>query len=127
MVLAWSYVDDRCGGVTGGAAGSVLAGHDPACGGDGGLRLPREYLASGNVWIHSIGARPRGTHPYLGVHLKDGCLVEGPAHSFALDDEGNRDLALARPIRITAATDGRRPSVAEPRPTRHPGGEHLVH
>lgn len=64
-------------------------------------RQPGEFHHS-NTWVQSLGARPYGTLPYVGLHLSDGRLLEGKLHAFDLDsDDGNRDIALARPIRIT--------------------------
>jgi hypothetical protein len=66
------------------------------------LRRPSEFRNYGNVWVHSIGERPKDRVPYLGLHLHDGRLAEGPLHSYTLEDgDGGRDIALARPIRIT--------------------------
>ena len=66
-------------------------------------RKPAEFSSQGDVWIHSIGERPVGKHPYIGLQLNDGRLVEGPLHSFTFGAEtGKRDIALSRPIRVTA-------------------------
>lgn len=77
------------------------------------LRRPAEFRGHGNVWVHSLGNRPADKVPYVGLHLDDGRLVEGKLHSYALDtQEGCRDLALERPIRITQANE----TVAHPLP-----------
>jgi hypothetical protein len=71
------------------------------------IRRPAEFRSQGDVWVHSIGERPAGTHPYLGLQLKDGRLVEGPLHAYTFGAEaGKRDIALAKPIRITPAAGG---------------------
>jgi hypothetical protein len=78
------------------------------------LRRPSEFRNYGNVWVHSIGERPIDRVPYIGLQLYDGRLAEGPLHSYTLeDDDGGRDIALARPIRITER-DG-----SGPRPLPH--------
>jgi hypothetical protein len=67
-----------------------------------GLRKPAEFSSQGDVWIHSIGERPAGKHPYVGLQLNDGRLIEGPLHSFTFGAEaGKRDIALSGPIRVT--------------------------
>jgi hypothetical protein len=69
-------------------------------------RKPAEFRSQGNVWVHSLGARPPGKVPYVGLHLDDGRLVEGQLHSYALDEnDGRRDIAIQRPIRITSANE----------------------
>lgn len=75
------------------------------------LRLPAEFRAQQSVWVHALGTRPKGKVPYVGVQLRDGLLIEGVLHSFSLDEAemGERDVALQRPIRITAKR-GERPS-----------------
>lgn len=78
------------------------------------LRRPSEFRNYGNVWVHSIGERPKDRVPFIGLHLHDGRLAEGPLHSYTLEDsDGSRDIALARPIRITER-DG-----STPRPLPH--------
>jgi flagellar biogenesis protein FliO len=68
------------------------------------LRTPREFSSQQDVWVRSIGSRPKGQHPYIGLHLADGQLIEGPLHSYTFGAEaGKRDIALSGPIRITAA------------------------
>ncbi|MER7251807.1 DUF6338 family protein [Kribbella sp. NPDC000426] len=63
-----------------------------------------EFRPEGNVWVHALGTRSRGTLPWVGLKLTDGRLVEGRLHSYSLDDLGDqRDVALAKPIRITDA------------------------
>jgi len=47
-------------------------------------RRPAEFSSQGDVWIHGIGRRPKGMHPYVALELNDGRLVEGlciPLHS----------------------------------------------
>ncbi len=66
------------------------------------LRLPAEFRPQGNVWAHALGARPKGKVPWVGLQLSDGRLVEGLLHAYSLDGPTEeRDVALARPIRIT--------------------------
>jgi hypothetical protein len=65
-------------------------------------RLPTEFRPQGNVWVHALGARPKGTVPWVGLQLDDGRLVEGVLHSYTLDGSTDeRDVALSRPIRVT--------------------------
>ena len=65
-------------------------------------RLPREFSNKQDVWVRSIGDRPKDRHPYVALHLVDGRTIEGPLHSFAIGIEaGKRDIALKGPIRIT--------------------------
>jgi hypothetical protein len=68
-------------------------------------RQPAEFEPVGNVWVHAIGQRPRGTVPWVGLQLDDGMLVEGLIHSLAMADGAgiNRDIALQAPIRVTNA------------------------
>ena len=61
---------------------------------------PAEFKASG-VWISSLGKRPRGHVPFVGVELDDGRIYEGVLHSYTLEQEDNRDIALQAPIRLT--------------------------
>lgn len=69
-------------------------------------RKPAEFRSQGNVWVHSPGDRPADKVPYVGLHLDDGRLIEGPLRLYTLDEEdGRRDLALARPIRITLVNE----------------------
>jgi len=68
-------------------------------------RLQRRWLpdvrSQGNVWIHALGARPKGTVPWVGLELTNGKVVEGLLHSFSLNGTTDeRDVALARPIRV---------------------------
>lgn len=66
-------------------------------------RLPAEFRPQGNVWVHALGARPKGTVPWVGLQLADGRLVEGLLHGYTLDGSTDeRDVALSRPIRVTA-------------------------
>ncbi|MDM7488689.1 DUF6338 family protein [Rhodococcus sp. CSLK01-03] len=62
-----------------------------------------EYVPDGNVWIHSLGNRPKDTVPWVGVEMKDGRLVEGLLYSYTLTHKDNeeRDIALAGRIRVT--------------------------
>lgn len=83
------------------------------------LRMPREFSNQQDVWVRSIGSRPKGRHPYVGLHLVDGRLIEGPLHSYTFGAEaGKRDIALSGPIRITDAGQ----SAAR----HHPGVDRLV-
>jgi hypothetical protein len=50
-------------------------------------RTPAEFRSQGSVWVHSLGSRPAGKVPYVGLHLEDGRLLEGRLHSFTLDAE----------------------------------------
>lgn len=56
-----------------------------------------------SVWGYSLGSRPEGTVPWVGLQLRDGSLIEGVLHSLSLGQEANdeRDIALTRPIRVT--------------------------
>ena len=66
--------------------------------------LSKEFHPEAGVWAQAIGQRPRGTVPWIGVHLTDGRLVEGILHSLSLADAGDeRDIALGRPIRVTGS------------------------
>lgn len=67
------------------------------------LRRPAEFRAQGSVWVHALGARPKGKVPWVTLQLKDGKLIEGVLQSYSLSEEAleNRDVALQRPIRVT--------------------------
>lgn len=67
------------------------------------LRRPAEFRAQGTVWVHALGARPKGKVPWVTLQLKDGKLIEGILQSYSLSEESleNRDVALQRPIRVT--------------------------
>ncbi|MCA1708126.1 MAG: DUF6338 family protein [Actinobacteria bacterium] len=67
------------------------------------LRKPAEFRAQGSVWVHALGARPKGKVPWVALQLKDGKLIEGLLLSFSLSEEGleQKDVALQRPIRVT--------------------------
>ena len=69
------------------------------------LTRPAEFRAQGSVWVHAIGARPKGRVPWVGIQLKDGKLVEGLLHSYSLSEGPleERDVALGRPIRVSLA------------------------
>ena len=69
------------------------------------LTRPAEFRAQGSVWVHALGARPKGRVPWVGLQLKDGKLVEGLLHSCSLSEGPleERDVALGRPIRVTLA------------------------
>ncbi|MGY4767546.1 DUF6338 family protein [Kribbella sp. CWNU-51] len=68
-----------------------------------------EFRPDGNVWVHSLGTRPKGTCPWVAVRLQNGQLVEGVLHSYTIEDlGGDRDIALCWPIRA-AASDGADP------------------
>ncbi len=56
-----------------------------------------------SVWGQALGVRPGGTVPWVGLQLRNGRLVEGVLHSLSLgqEDQDERDIALARPIRVT--------------------------
>jgi hypothetical protein len=64
-----------------------------------------EHDQDGDVWWKAFDKRPKGTWHYVGVMLDDGNLIEGLLVSFstetALTGE-SRDIALKRPIRLTA-------------------------
>ena len=69
------------------------------------LTRPAEFRAQGSVWVHALGARPKGRVPWVGLQLKDGKLVEGLLHSCSLSEGPleERDVALGRLIRVTLA------------------------
>jgi hypothetical protein len=72
-------------------------------------RRTAEFDRHDDVWNKALGRRPAGTHPFVGLKLKDGRLIEGSLKAFPLDSgEGPRDIALERPIRITPADGGGR-------------------
>ncbi|MGH3937316.1 MAG: DUF6338 family protein, partial [Pseudonocardiaceae bacterium] len=57
-----------------------------------------------SVWVHALGARPKGKVPWVALRLKDGKLIEGILLSFSLSEEGieQKDVALQRPVRVTS-------------------------
>ncbi|TDW17875.1 DUF6338 family protein [Kribbella kalugense] len=62
-----------------------------------------EFRPDGNVWVYSLGTRPKGMYPWVAVQLQNGQLVEGVLHSYTIEDLGSdRDIALRRPIRVSA-------------------------
>jgi hypothetical protein len=67
------------------------------------LRTPSEFRPQGSVWVHALGARPKGTVPWVGLKLDDGRLVEGLLHSYSLTEGAPemRDIALQPPMRVT--------------------------
>ena len=66
------------------------------------LFKPAEFSSSESVWIRAIGVRPKEMIPYVGVHVRDGRLIEGVLFAYALGESDRRDIALKRPIRISA-------------------------
>lgn len=62
-----------------------------------------EFRSSGNVLVHSLGARPKGKVPFVGLQLDDGTLVEGVLHSYNMKDASlsEHEIAVQRPIRVT--------------------------
>ncbi|SNT61906.1 hypothetical protein SAMN05216276_108615 [Streptosporangium subroseum] len=74
-------------------------------------RVPAEFEPQGGVWVHSLGARPRGTVPWVGLRLNDGTLLEGVLHSYTLTESAleARDIALQAPIMMTDSSQVRHP------------------
>lgn len=72
------------------------------------LRQSAEFRPQGSVWVHALGARPKGKLPWIGLQLNDGKFVEGVLHSYSLTEGGaeERDIALQRPIRVSHEPDG---------------------
>jgi hypothetical protein len=65
-------------------------------------RKAADFQPGINVWDAGLGAAPKGMQNWLGVHRKDGSLIEGlllchPAGA----NEDSRELALTKPIRLT--------------------------
>ena len=60
------------------------------------FRRPAEFQPHGSVWVHALGARPKGRVPWIGVQLRDGKFVEGLLHSYSLAEGSSdeRDVAL---------------------------------
>lgn len=61
------------------------------------------YDSESSVWGKALGGRPERTVPWVGIHLANGQLVEGVLHSLSYGHEtrDERDIALAKPIRVT--------------------------
>jgi hypothetical protein len=60
--------------------------------------------AGGTVWVRTFGAAPAGMHSWVGIHFRDGSLIEGMFLSCTAGvGDGPRDISLMRPIRRTAA------------------------
>lgn len=60
----------------------------------------------GDAWWHALRDRPQGTSHYAAVTLDDGVVIEGFLLAFGTEvglTGDPRDIALARPIRVTAA------------------------
>lgn len=55
-----------------------------------------EFHLRGNVWTRALGARPKGTLPWVGLQLTDGTLIEGVLHSMSLHDGEERVRAASR-------------------------------
>jgi Family of unknown function (DUF6338) len=65
-------------------------------------RRPAGFRAGSSVWIECLAPAPRGMCNWVGVHRKDGSLVEGLMHCFAAGpDDAKREISLRRPIRFT--------------------------
>jgi hypothetical protein len=57
-----------------------------------------------SVWQDTLGRRREVSAPHVLIHMKDGREIDGVLHAYtATTDEPWRDIALQRPIRITAA------------------------
>lgn len=70
-------------------------------------RRTAEFDRHDDVWNQALGRRPPGTHPFVGLKLSDGRLVEGSLHAFPLNTgDGPKDIALCRPLRVTPAEGG---------------------
>jgi len=61
------------------------------------------FDSESSVWGQALGLRPEHAVPWVGIRLRSGELVEGVLHSLSFGHEGRdeRDIALARPIRVT--------------------------
>lgn len=58
------------------------------------------------VWVATLGRR-EGDVPWVGLKLRDGRLVEGILYSYPTGEQREcRDIALQRPIRVTADVVG---------------------
>lgn len=65
-----------------------------------------EFHPEGSVWVLSLGARPEGKVPWVGLTLDDGRLVEGVLHSFSLETQtDDRDVALMGPLRVRSPNE----------------------
>lgn len=66
-------------------------------------RSSDKFDPESSVWGQALGVRPAGAVPWVGLQLRNGRLVEGVLHSLSLgqEDQDERDIALARPIRVT--------------------------
>lgn len=95
------------------SAGAVLAvGMVIACGLHKlqSARARDKFDPESSVWGQALAARPVGAVPWVGLQLRNGQLVEGLLHSLSLGvgDQDERDVDLARPIRVTDPGAGSR-------------------
>jgi hypothetical protein len=60
------------------------------------------FKPGSSVWVDSFGNAPKDQQNWLGVHRRDGSLVEGLLLSYpAGSDEDAREISLTKPIRLT--------------------------
>ncbi|SRR6266545_3080726 len=73
-----------------------------------------EFRSGGNLWVHSLGPRPKGRVQWVGIRMVDKRVFEGILHSYDPNEVGDeRDIALRAPIHFTAE------EYAEPRHLEH--------
>lgn len=67
-------------------------------------RRPAGFRAGSSVWMDCLAHPPSGMANWIGVHRRDGSLVEGLLHSFtAGPGDDTREISLKGPIRLTPA------------------------
>lgn len=73
----------------------------------------KRFDPQSSVWGEALGVRPKATIPWVGLQLRNCQLVEGVLHRLSLghEDQDERDIAHARPIRVT--DQGRAPRLVE--------------
>ena len=60
------------------------------------------FKPGSSVWIDCLGNAPKNKQNWLGVHRRDGSLIEGLLLSYpAGPDKDIREISLTKPIRLT--------------------------
>src|SRR6266704_1123070 len=60
------------------------------------------FKPGSSVWVDCFGNVPKDQQNWLGVHRRDGSLIEGLLLSYpAGSDENAREISLTKPIRLT--------------------------
>lgn len=66
-------------------------------------RRPAQFRPGSSVWMDTLAHPPNNMASWVGVHCKDGSIVEGLLHSFTAGaDDDTREISLKKPIRFTS-------------------------